>query len=169
MTNNSVGIRKSILTGDIAAAIKTTQIFYPKVLKENKQVNFKLRCRYFIEMVRRNAEARDEAERYKKNGASTSMDIDQNADQSAKSLIPVSSDEEILDYGQHLQTEFGDTTAASGSNSTMLSQLWSLMAYENPLRENHLQHLLDQSGRVEVAEELNIAILCKFSRFVTWA
>lgn len=124
-------------------------------------MNFKLRCRYFIEMVRKNAELRQEAERQSKsNGASTGMDIDQNGDQGGNAQISVSSDEEILDYGQALQTDFGDGSVASGSNG-VLNQLWSLMAYENPLREPHLQHLLDQSGRVEVAEELNVAILCE--------
>ena len=69
---------------DAHTAIKMTHDCYPRVLKENKQVHFKLRCRYFIEMVRKNAELREEAEvRTKRNGVSTDsssqkMEIDQN-------------------------------------------------------------------------------------------
>lgn len=69
-------------------------------------------------------------------------------------------DEEMLEYGQSLQADFGDNTLATGS-SGVLSELWSLMAYEDPLNEPHLEHLLNNDGRVVVAEELNVAILCK--------
>lgn len=46
-------IRTAILAGDIDHALKLTKIHYPKVLKENENIYFKLRCRKFIEMIRR--------------------------------------------------------------------------------------------------------------------
>lgn len=125
-------------------------------------MHFKLRCRYFIEMVRKNAELRQEIElQNKRNGVSTEkMEIDQNGQGTPPSAPMPPLDDEMLEYGSTLQAEFGDSTMANGSGG-VLNELWSLMAYENPLQEPHLQHLLDQNGRVMVAEELNVAILCK--------
>ena len=52
---NRQKIRKSILDGDIDKALKYTNTFYPHVLEEerNKDIHFRLRCRKFIEMMRR--------------------------------------------------------------------------------------------------------------------
>ncbi|KAJ4415670.1 hypothetical protein N0V85_002615 [Neurospora sp. IMI 360204] len=54
--NNRQQIRRAILEGDIDQALSYTNQFYPKVLEENGQVYFRLRCRKFIEMIRREAE-----------------------------------------------------------------------------------------------------------------
>lgn len=54
--NNRQQIRRAILEGGIDQALSYTNQFYPKVLKENGQVYFRLRCRKFIEMIRREAE-----------------------------------------------------------------------------------------------------------------
>ncbi|KAK1775270.1 CTLH/CRA C-terminal to lish motif domain-containing protein [Copromyces sp. CBS 386.78] len=54
--NNRQQIRRAILEGDIDQALVYTNQFYPKVLEENGQVYFRLRCRKFIEMIRREAE-----------------------------------------------------------------------------------------------------------------
>ena len=54
--NNRQQIRRAILEGNIDQALSYTNQFYPKVLKENGQVYFRLRCRKFIEMIRREAE-----------------------------------------------------------------------------------------------------------------
>ncbi|KAF2277031.1 ran-binding protein [Westerdykella ornata] len=45
-------IRSAILRGDIDHAIKHTNAYYPSVLRDNKDVYFKLRCRKFIELIR---------------------------------------------------------------------------------------------------------------------
>lgn len=52
---NRQKIRKSILDGDIDLALKFTSSFYPHVLEEerNKDIYFRLKCRKFIEMMRR--------------------------------------------------------------------------------------------------------------------
>jgi hypothetical protein len=46
-------IRIAILEGDIDKALKHTTAYYPSVLRENENIYFKLRCRKFIEMIRR--------------------------------------------------------------------------------------------------------------------
>jgi Ran-binding protein 9/10 len=46
-------IRAAILDGDIDKALKHTNAYYPTVLQENEDIYFKLRCRKFIEMIRR--------------------------------------------------------------------------------------------------------------------
>ncbi|KAF3921520.1 hypothetical protein AA313_de0200833 [Arthrobotrys entomopaga] len=49
-------IRTAILDGNINMALKLTQTYYPQVLLRNEQINFRLRCRKFIEMMRQSAE-----------------------------------------------------------------------------------------------------------------
>ncbi|KAH8728438.1 hypothetical protein GQ44DRAFT_702302 [Phaeosphaeriaceae sp. PMI808] len=50
---NRQKIRKAILEGDIDKALKHTTAHYPSVLRDNENIYFKLRCRKFIEMIRR--------------------------------------------------------------------------------------------------------------------
>jgi len=55
---NRQKIRRSILDGDIDRALKYTSTYYPHVLEEerNRDIYFRLKCRKFIEMMRRYAE-----------------------------------------------------------------------------------------------------------------
>lgn len=55
-TYDCLDIRTAILDGDIDGALLYTQQFYPQVLRENESINFKLKCRKFIEMIRRCSE-----------------------------------------------------------------------------------------------------------------
>jgi len=57
-TMNRQKIRRAILDGDIDRALKYTHSFYPQVLqdKRNEDVYFQLRCRKFVELMRRYAE-----------------------------------------------------------------------------------------------------------------
>jgi hypothetical protein len=57
-TRNRQKIRRAILDGDIDKALKYTHSFFPQVLqdKRNEDVYFQLRCRKFVEMMRRYAE-----------------------------------------------------------------------------------------------------------------
>ncbi|KAM0720600.1 hypothetical protein Q7P37_004737 [Cladosporium fusiforme] len=57
-TLNRQKIRKAILDGDIDKALKYTHSFYPLVLQDerNKDIYFQLRCRKFVEMMRRYSE-----------------------------------------------------------------------------------------------------------------
>jgi hypothetical protein len=50
---NRQKIRTAILEGDIDKALKHTSAYYPSVLRDNENIYFKLRCRKFIEMIRR--------------------------------------------------------------------------------------------------------------------
>lgn len=67
--------------------------------------------------------------------------------------------QDTLTYGQDLQAEFKNDPRREVSKA--LSEAFALMAYQDPLSEEKVAHLLDPSGRVAVAEELNAAILCK--------
>ncbi|KAF2453509.1 hypothetical protein BDY21DRAFT_388112 [Lineolata rhizophorae] len=50
---NRQKIRAAILEGDVDKALAYTDQYYPSVLRENENIYFKLRCRKFIEMIRR--------------------------------------------------------------------------------------------------------------------
>ncbi|KKZ67732.1 hypothetical protein EMCG_06599 [[Emmonsia] crescens] len=50
---NRQKIRTAILDGDIDKALKFTNASYANVLRDNPQIYFRLRCRKFIEMMRR--------------------------------------------------------------------------------------------------------------------
>lgn len=65
--------------------------------------------------------------------------------------------QDALQYGQALQAEYADDERREVR--TALKDIFGLMAYQNPLKESKLSHLLDRKGRVAVAEELNSAIL----------
>lgn len=51
-------IRRSILEGDVDRALKYTTSYYPHILESerNRNIYFRLRCRKFIEMMKRHAE-----------------------------------------------------------------------------------------------------------------
>ena len=63
---------------------------------------------------------------------------------------------ETLRYAQDLQYEFKDDRSTDIKDG--LRDIFAMFAYEDP-RKSATAHLLDQSGRVPVAEELNSAIL----------
>jgi Ran-binding protein 9/10 len=49
-------IRSSILEGDIDKAFKHTTAYYPQVLEDNPEIVFRLKCRKYVEMIRRCSE-----------------------------------------------------------------------------------------------------------------
>ena len=65
----------------------------------------------------------------------------------------------MLEYGQSLHAEYKDDPRKEVTKALM--EIWSLVAYPNPLKEPQVSHFLDKKGRVSVAEELNSAVLCK--------
>lgn len=153
-------------------ALKHTKMYYPHVLNENRQVDFRLKCRKFIEMVRKSAELSHGSSK-KSNGHTfddipNEMDVDENgySDQmeTEDGLDTATTDQdnllaETIEYGQQLQAEFKDDNRREVSKS--LGEVFALLAYPNPLEVKEIAHLLDRKGRVAVAEELNSAILCK--------
>jgi len=180
-TDDEAGIRRAVLEGDIDRALKHTNAFYPEVLQFYEHVNFKLRCRKFIEMVRQAAEMRIALEGKKSNGHVTNdyhaqdMDLDLNGAENGTSYDHMDSEDgarkllgieelelETLMYGQSLQAEYKDDPRREVTEA--LENIYALLAYTNPLKEKDVSHLLDKKGRVAVAEELNSAILRKSAR-----
>ncbi|OAA42539.1 Concanavalin A-like lectin/glucanase [Cordyceps fumosorosea ARSEF 2679] len=169
--NNRQRIRRAILEGDVDRALKLTNAYYPLVLQEHEGVYFKLRCRKFIEMVRKAAQLNMAADAGE-NGGAQDMDIDANGDGDGYEWpdAPVAQNErevqdleqDMLEYGQALQGEYAEDSRKEVGK--VLDEIWSLIAYRNPLREPQVSHLLARKGRVVVAEELNSAILSSLGK-----
>ncbi|KAA8564967.1 hypothetical protein EYC84_010736 [Monilinia fructicola] len=180
-------IRKAILEGDIEQALNHTNAHYPQVLKDNEHVYFRLRCRKFIEMVRKMAEMHNNANSTngsKKNATNNGdwyddiinhdmemddhqpqannwdrMEMDGGTDSEAGSQNLLW---ETLLYGKVLQAEFKDDPRKEVSKA--LEDAFSLLAYKDPINEKTVSHIMDLSGRVAVAEELNSAILLSLGK-----
>jgi len=185
-------IRKAVLEGKIDQALKCTNAYYPQVLKDNDQVYFRLRCRKFIEMIRRDAEenlrleANPDLERkgfsartghYHGTEDAEMVDDDddddgdwgehmdtEDGDRDGEVMDVGKLLEEALAYGQELRAEFDGQQQREMAKQ--LDQIFALIAYPNPLKVKEVSHLLDRAGRVTVAEELNSAILRKFIRLL---
>jgi hypothetical protein len=184
-----IGIRAAILEGDVDKALKYTTMYYPNVLKDHEQIYFRLRCRKFIEMIKQCSELLTVAQSTKgkrninMNGHSNElyddvfeheMELDDQvnndggwdnmeteeteADLKHHDLL-----EQTLQYGRDLQSEFKDDNRREVKKA--LEDTFSLLAYEDPKR-SVVAHLLEPSGRILVAEELNSAILGKFGAFL---
>lgn len=106
------------------------------------------------------------------------MDLDVNGTNGSSSGHNGLQDQQLLElemstlqYGQDLQREYATDTRKE--IKATLKDIWSLLAYANPLAEPQVAHLLDRKGRQTVAEELNSAILGTSARgywdFVTCA
>ncbi|KAI0185704.1 SPRY domain-containing protein [Xylaria flabelliformis] len=166
-------IRRAILEGDIDRALLLTNNHYPRVLKNNQDVYFKLKCRKFIEMVRKAAEYSGDNSK-KSNGHSyddipNEMDVDENglSDTMEDDLMETQTEpgallKETITYGQALQAEFKNDTRREVINA--LNDIFALLAYPNPLQVKEIAPLLDRKGRVAVAEELNSAILSSLGK-----
>jgi hypothetical protein len=70
--------------------------------------------------------------------------------------------QDTLMYGQVLQAEFKNDPRREVSKA--LEDAFALMAYQDPLNAKEVAYLLDPSGRVAVAEELNSAILLSLGK-----
>lgn len=171
--SETTGIRKAILEGDIDRALKYTKAYYPRVLSENENVYFRLRCRKFIEMVLKEATQRLEAEKRYSNGSSNGISDHQDTDMDDGAALGTEDEDmdgedgtdnvsgvpKTVAYGQQLQAEFKDDPRREVKKT--LEEIFALVAYKDPLQSKEMAHLLDKKGRVAVAEELNSAILCK--------
>ncbi|KAL4975915.1 hypothetical protein BDW66DRAFT_160022 [Aspergillus desertorum] len=178
---NRQKIRAAILEGDIDRALKYTNAYYAHVLQQYPHIHFKLRCRKFLEMMRRCTELSSSAKKGKAtNGFSDSavfdeeMELDEqmqdrdgwdadgmdmedteNATKSNELLT------EAVQYGQQLRMDYPNDE--NGGDRKMLDDIFSLVAYPDPKRSVH-GHYLDPSGRAAVAEELNSAILVSLGK-----
>ncbi|KAF4332329.1 RANBPM-like protein [Fusarium beomiforme] len=177
--NNRQRIRQAILEGDIDRALKFTNAYYPHVLKDNEHVYFRLQCRKFIELVRKAAQLNMRHET-KGNGhvnstAPQTMDLDLTGSETASwdadgddhTTVLAELERSMLEYGQTLQEQYANDPRVEVSKA--LNEIWALVAYQNPLKEPEVSHLLDRNGRVAVAEELNSAILLSLGKSSTAA
>ena len=174
------GIRAAILDGDIDKALKHTKAYYANVLEDYPHIHFKLRCRKFLEMIRRSNEIFATATTTSKPRRSVSpgisdehavfdqeMELDDGEAWDADGMdteqpeATAQFDElltEAVQYGQRLRADY--LSEENGADKNMLDDIFSLIAYPDPSRSMH-GHYLDPAGRVTVAEELNSAILGK--------
>ncbi|PTB68692.1 SPRY-domain-containing protein [Trichoderma citrinoviride] len=170
--NNRQRIRRAILDGEIDLALKYTNTYYPQVLRDNEQVYFKLRCRKFIEMVRKAAELAMKYDGKGGNELGQEMDLDVNSSHGWGGSMETDGgdhlaelaklENKMLSYGQALQAEYAGDPRKEINKA--LNEIWALVAYKNPLKEPQVSHLLDGKGRVTVAEELNSAILSSLGK-----
>ncbi|CAN6635834.1 hypothetical protein TRVA0_015S01596 [Trichomonascus vanleenenianus] len=121
-------IRSLVVEGKIADAMKQLELFYPEVLK-NDIIVFKLKCRQFVELVRRTVPCHPD-----KLGLT-----------------------EVIKYGQQLQEEYkNDKRPFIGER---LEQIFTLLAYEDPSADPMVAELLSPSHLRPLAEELNSAMV----------
>ncbi|KAJ5225080.1 SPla/RYanodine receptor SPRY [Penicillium chermesinum] len=173
-------IRAAILDGDIDKALKHTKAYYAKVLESNPQIHFKLRCRKFLEMMRRASELSTESNFSQKRMRTDSpspdehavfdqeMELDDGEEWNADGMDTESDIAEhnnllteAVQYCQQLSIDF--PSDENGGDKKMLDDIFSLVAYPDPKRSVH-GHYLDPAGRVAVAEELNSAILVSLGK-----
>ncbi|KAJ5707961.1 SPla/RYanodine receptor SPRY [Penicillium malachiteum] len=182
-------IRAAILDGDIDKALKHTKAYYSNVLEDYPQIYFKLRCRKFLEMMRRSnelsAEVADEAQKRRRSVSpgiadehavfDQEMELDDGEAWDADGMDTeepeaVSQFNQLLtdavEYGQQLRIDY--PSDENGGDKKMLDDIFSLVAYPDPKRSVH-GHYLDPEGRVAVAEELNSAILVSLGKSSTAA
>lgn len=204
-----IEIRASILEGDIDKAFKHTTAYYPHVLEDNPEIVFRLKCRKYVEMIRRfselhnpppatdipsnpfptksnsngHADVFDEdmelddendtendsfQETNTSNGDDTQPEEDDEDDEEREEYHSVATDptkyeellQEAMSYGQTLMREYRDEKR---EYRKMLEDIFSLIAYDDAKSSVH-GHLLETGGRVQVAEELNSAILGECAR-----
>jgi hypothetical protein len=215
-------IRRSILDGDIDRALKYSSSYYPHLFDQdrNRDIYFRLRCRKFVEVMRRHAELTNAAPSpatvtkdttsTENNGPTTTTtttdsldepdpetedpthtqmelddqlhretsrslepsgnpdDVDMDASQELPSKAPLMKADQMLSaavkYGQELAAEWkGDSRPHI---QKQLQEIFAVMAYPN-LDASPISHLFDIAGRVQIAEDVNGAILGMYAaRFV---
>ncbi|KAI2065861.1 hypothetical protein LOZ37_006197 [Ophidiomyces ophidiicola] len=176
---NRQRIRKAVIEGNIDRALELMNTHYGSVLDDNPQLHFRLKCRKFIEMVRGYSEIeklqpakRTFTSRNEGVGDVFAQDMeldDQMQDASDNEDMdtsgPGSKDlyhaKAALEYGQQLKADYMNHDKKHYEKP--LNEIFSLVAYSNPTSSPY-GHLLDFSGRVAVAEELNAAILVSLGK-----
>lgn len=152
------------------------------MLSHNPDIVFQLKCQKWVELISKTTELdlRQSATtdgRKASNGTNKAADVDDDfaqdmeldghptGDSQSNGAGKTVVDDSILRYdqlineamlyGQELQREYRNE---AGDYAKTLQDIFSLVAYNDPKGSVH-GHLLDPTGRVTVAEELNSAIL----------
>ncbi|EPS42552.1 hypothetical protein H072_3482 [Dactylellina haptotyla CBS 200.50] len=171
-------IRAAILDGNIDKALKLTQTYYPQVLLRNEQINFRLRCRKFIEMMRQSAEVSHigrkkappnltSAVKSKLPAFDTEGDYHMDGNDSEEYANGTGGDllnqnevlEKVMEYGRQMQEDFKNKPELQEE----MDEVFSLFAYSDPT-DSPMAHLLAEDGRAPVAEALNSAILVSLGK-----
>ena len=149
------------------------------MLEENPQIVFRLKCRKFIELIRKTIELQTQNSPIPgstTNGHSQDTDVfDQDmemdgsndgeewdkmdTEEASSSIKYQELVQEAMEYGQMLNREYRDDKPKKKA----LDDAFSLWAYDDAKSSVH-GHLLESSGRVPVAEELNAAILVSLGK-----
>jgi hypothetical protein len=166
-------IRAAILDGDIDKALKHTKAYYANVLEDYPQIHFKLRCRQFLEVMRRYSELVPEPTKRPSGIPDEHAVFDQEMELDdgtwgADGMDTEESEGEFsellnkaVEYGQQLRMDY--PSDENGGDKNMLKDIFSLVAYPDP-KNSIYGHYLDPAGRVAVAEELNSAILVSLGK-----
>lgn len=171
---NRQHIYNAIIEGDIDQAIYSTNLHYPDVFTANPNVEFKLRCRKFIEFMRKSAEyfkgypqqdnglSNPRISTDKAKGKLTENSTKQN--ENNKETYDTAENNEgvqellkqALEYGRQLQDDYRHDNRQE--IKSYLEETFSLLAYSDPFN-SVVSHLLDVKGRTKIAEDVNGAIL----------
>lgn len=178
--SNRQRIRSSVMVGDMDSALEMLEQLFPEVLQKDEHLHFQLRCRKFIEMMRLCAESQVQAdvafsESQESEDAAFVQNVQSNLDISMEDVsTPLKRDkhgnsngnglkrdskallDEAILYGQQLQALYANQT--NPIFRARLEDVFSLVAYSDPL-SSPVAHLLMPSLRVEIAEDINRAIL----------
>lgn len=161
-------------------AIRLTNINYPNVLIRNRDIDFQLKCRKFVELMRQYSEMLDNpnekrnksiidypAGKRLNDGFELDMDLDEplkdgedwdkmDTEESDNNMKPNDLLREAISYGKELREEFKGNKSEAVTEA--LHDVYSMFAYEDP-RKAPNAHILETSQRTPVAEGLNSAIL----------
>lgn len=175
---NRYRIRKMVLEGDIDGALKFLNVFYPQILEDNSIILFKLRSRKFVELIRKSIpgnidiEMTDAVTSNASNVSTTELTAESNnimpvTDATSSSLSSSSSNTDnngsnssilvAIEYGQKLRQDYKNDERPFVVEH--LSNIFSLLAYEDPSTSREFSYLLDREELIPLAEELNSTLL----------
>lgn len=173
-------IRAAVITGEMDLALAMLETCFPEVLRQHEKLLFQIRCRKFIELMRKCAMQSDDhtqqpdlikvsprkdefhvtterivvdstMEEVTSEKNMESMDDVPDLPSNVTSLLT-----EAIQYGQELQALYSNPSDASFR--TGMEEAFSLLAYSDPLA-SPVAHLLSPALRTEIAEDINSAIL----------
>ncbi|KAL9103747.1 MAG: hypothetical protein Q9163_001251 [Psora crenata] len=188
MANPVTEIRAAILEGDIDTTLQLTNTYFPQVLSTCRDINFRIRCRKYIEMMRQSAELLETpspcepVDTMATNGDAEEMDLDEDHAQGGSGdqgwENPMESSEmfsrntryddminQAIAYGQELNHEFKDETDPQFRDQfkETMRELFGMLAYKDA-RNSPAARWLEVGERAKVAEGLNSAILLSLGK-----
>lgn len=167
---NSRGeIRAAILVGDAARALELLSTNFPRVLTQDLEldpaggIRLKLQLRIFVESLltmRNISQPRGKGKRKKdENEAMEDLEMDDHSSSSSSS----SALDDLLQLGRTIDAE--NAADQRPAVKEALSLTFSLLAYDSPEDRGlggKIGYLLSEQARVDLADEVNSAILSQF-------